>query len=371
MGVLRVLLAASVILAHSQSIFGFSGMGGSAVPAFFIVSGFYMSLILSGKYSGMQRLWLFYSNRALRLYPMYGVLLLLFLFLAQLKFEAWPLSQIIAAAANPIALATNGSPPSLLAAVPNLTFFGSDIIRVFVFDTNTMQFGLWFRNITESASIQGLYQYLVIPPIWSLGVEVVFYSIVPLAAMFRLRSLVLVTVASFGLNCGIYIVLSDTLAWFHLLAPYNLVFFFFGMVAQRLNFCGSGIWRGVLASVPFALWAFWQLLPSNFVLNWAYWMLFSAGIPALFALTRRSAMDTKIGSYSYPMYLCHTLFTWPMMTLGPFAGVAASLLSAALSFVLLSLVDRPIEAWRQRRASFGRPPLGAAGGSAAVPQQAS
>lgn len=370
MGALRVLLAISVIMAHSQSFFGFSGMGGYAVPAFFIVSGFYMSLILSGRYSGKNKLWLFYSNRALRLYPMYGVLLLLFLLLAQLKSETWPLSQIVAAAANPIAVATNGGPPSLLAAVPNLTFFGADIIREFVVDTNTMQFGLWFRNISESAQIQGMYQYLIIPPIWSLGVEVVFYSVVPIAATLRLRVLVAVTVALFGLHLGMYFALHDKLLWFHLLAPYNLVYFFVGMIVQRLNLCGSGLWRGVLASMPFALWASWQLLPNQVLLNWVYWLLFSAGIPALFEMTRKSATDTRIGSYSYPMYLCHTLFTWPMMALGPLAGVAASLLAAALSYVLLSLVDRPIEVWRRRRASRGLSPLVSAAGGTAVSQQA-
>lgn len=51
MGLIRILLAISVIIAHTESILGFNMVGGTlAVQAFFIISGFYMALILSEKY---------------------------------------------------------------------------------------------------------------------------------------------------------------------------------------------------------------------------------------------------------------------------------------------------------------------------------
>jgi len=56
-------------------------MDGDAVEAFFIVSGFYMSLILTQKY-GDKGLWLFYSNRLLRLYPLYLSMLLCYIIVA-------------------------------------------------------------------------------------------------------------------------------------------------------------------------------------------------------------------------------------------------------------------------------------------------
>ncbi len=70
MGILRILLAISVVLAHSSSIFGFSLVGGQiAVQAFYIISGFYMALILNEKYIGANNSYkLFISNRFLRLY---------------------------------------------------------------------------------------------------------------------------------------------------------------------------------------------------------------------------------------------------------------------------------------------------------------
>ena len=50
MGLLRFILAASVVLAHSGDFFGFKFTGGLiAVETFFIISGFYMALILDTK----------------------------------------------------------------------------------------------------------------------------------------------------------------------------------------------------------------------------------------------------------------------------------------------------------------------------------
>lgn len=355
------MLAISVVLSHSHAFFGFFGPGGSAVPAFFIISGFYMSLILSNKYDGRHRIWLFYSNRALRLYPMYLTLLLIFVALAQVQTEVWPMSMISAAAANPLRLATDLSPPSLWAAIPNLTFFGSDLIRVFVVDTKTMTLELWAKGIAEGDLYRGMYQYLVIPPIWSLGVEVVFYLVAPAIVALRLRMLVVLALALLSVNVAMHAALRGELGWFHLLAPYNLVYFVIGVVAQKVSphLNRYVAVRRVLAVVPFLIWAFWQVLPWQSALLWMYFILFAAGVPCLFDVTRKSALDTRIGSYSYPMYLCHTLFTWPMMPLGEFAGIAASVLAAALSFALLEFVDKPIEAWRQRRVT--RPAAVAAG----------
>ena len=79
MGLLRFLLALTVVLGHSSSIFGFELVGGAlAVQAFYIISGFYMTLILNEKYVGINGSYkLFMSNRLLRLFPIYWTVLLL------------------------------------------------------------------------------------------------------------------------------------------------------------------------------------------------------------------------------------------------------------------------------------------------------
>jgi peptidoglycan/LPS O-acetylase OafA/YrhL len=79
MGTIRLLLALSVVIAHAVPLFGLTLVGGKlAVQSFFVISGFYMSLILSEKYpSGVAGTWLFYGNRFLRIYPLYWIALLL------------------------------------------------------------------------------------------------------------------------------------------------------------------------------------------------------------------------------------------------------------------------------------------------------
>jgi peptidoglycan/LPS O-acetylase OafA/YrhL len=130
MGTLRFLLACSVVLAHSQQFFGFYGMGGNAVPAFFVISGFYMQMILLEKYNTGRGVFLFYTNRFLRLYPLYWATLFLWVLAAQIPFSGWPWSHIASGAGNSLGNAVDFSYPALVAVIPNLTFIGADFFAL-------------------------------------------------------------------------------------------------------------------------------------------------------------------------------------------------------------------------------------------------
>jgi len=83
MGLLRLLFAISVLTAHAGPLFGSHLIGGKmAVQSFFMLSGFYMALILSKRYVGKKSSYkLFLTSRFLRIYPTYWVVLVLsFLF---------------------------------------------------------------------------------------------------------------------------------------------------------------------------------------------------------------------------------------------------------------------------------------------------
>ena len=67
MGIIRLLLALAVLLAHVENAPAFLLRfipGSLAVQCFYIISGFYMALVLNGKYSSKRD---FYFNRFLRL----------------------------------------------------------------------------------------------------------------------------------------------------------------------------------------------------------------------------------------------------------------------------------------------------------------
>ena len=75
MGLVRFLLAISVTLAHvpSRSLLGFDMIAAdTSVQAFFLISGFYMALVLTenGHYSSTR---IFYASRYMRLWPIYIV----------------------------------------------------------------------------------------------------------------------------------------------------------------------------------------------------------------------------------------------------------------------------------------------------------
>jgi peptidoglycan/LPS O-acetylase OafA/YrhL len=75
MGVLRTLLALSVVLSHSGPLFGIELVGGQlAVQSFYMISGFYMTMVLTEKYVNANSSYrLFISNRILRLLRCIGL----------------------------------------------------------------------------------------------------------------------------------------------------------------------------------------------------------------------------------------------------------------------------------------------------------
>src|SRR5579884_1438107 len=72
MGILRVYLALCVIAAHATS----NGLprslhsGKEAVQIFYLISGFYMALVLSSRYDAPKA---FYLSRFLRIFPTYWI----------------------------------------------------------------------------------------------------------------------------------------------------------------------------------------------------------------------------------------------------------------------------------------------------------
>jgi peptidoglycan/LPS O-acetylase OafA/YrhL len=79
MGIIRLLLALAVVIAHAGSISGFRMVEGAiAVQAFYIIPGFYMVLMLNEKYVDQAHSYrLFITNRLLRLHPIYWAMLAL------------------------------------------------------------------------------------------------------------------------------------------------------------------------------------------------------------------------------------------------------------------------------------------------------
>jgi peptidoglycan/LPS O-acetylase OafA/YrhL len=102
MGTVRTVLALLVALSHmawadTATQHPLTGGAMMAVNLFFIISGFYMALILRTKYVGDVRA--FYVARALRLYPLYWVVVVVSLILI----HSVPRASFVASVHSPIA----------------------------------------------------------------------------------------------------------------------------------------------------------------------------------------------------------------------------------------------------------------------------
>lgn len=79
MGSLRLMLAFAVAGGHALGAFNFPNIylaGGEAVQIFYMISGFLIALILRGKYADSANgNWIFYSNRAAKIFVPYLTLL--------------------------------------------------------------------------------------------------------------------------------------------------------------------------------------------------------------------------------------------------------------------------------------------------------
>lgn len=321
MGTLRLLLAFAVVIAHSNPILGFTGMGGSAVPAFFIVSGFYMHLVLDQKYRG--RVQQFYFNRALRLFPAYWATIL---FMFAVSLLAIPATSYFARTG--IHNAFGSGEASLAALIPNFFIIGSDALRQFLFDGN---WTLWRMGLTENQTLRGGQNFLLVPQIWSVAVEITFYAAAPLIARLRPAPFVVAVIASVFIGRNYF-----ELHWWNVTPMANAAFFMFGMAAYRFK---DDINHKALAVIPFALFFLWQPIVDLAGRPLEIWALFALGVPALFRVST-SPLDRSLGDLSYPVYLIHPLFS--VGSLADLAAPVAFILSIVVGVFILVFVEKPI-----------------------------
>ena len=375
MGFLRLLLAAAVVAEHSTPIFGISLTGGHlAVRLFFIISGFYMALILSTKYTTahQHRYWLFISNRFCRIYPCYyAVFFLSLIFYAAASFYLHhPADRLVLWQAA----WRHGERWGLFfLGLCQLTIFGMDTVCLFIYnlaqgihlpgaDTAVASVA-WLPTAGADASgVVPAWRFLFVPQSWSISIELMFYLMVPWLISWRTRSLALLGGLSF-LSClvaGHFVnpALSSLLGYFFF--PYHLVLFILGMLAYRHSEDYLAILRRpfkiVLVSAMFATLAVSQFLPQGLKVFLCVALVFLS-LPILFDWTKKSRIQKWVGDLSYPVYICHVFVKWVLLAMMGVSqkGVASPpgwlllAISIAMAAVLLWLVDYPVDKWRQRR----------------------
>lgn len=327
-----------------------------AVQLFFIISGFYMALVLNEKYIGKNNsLKLFFSNRFLKLFPAYWIILILtFLFLGILYLK------------NPYELSNHNffifwnrlHPFSLLFLIFTNVFIL--FLDVFLFLNLDLNSGLFY--ITTNTDYL-LHYTCFLPVAWSISLEIMFYLIAPFIVKSKPKLLIIIAI-SLVLRI---LFMQQGLTY----APFDYRFF----PLELVFFCG-GSWvyylykalkkvsisKNILKSIAIFIFLciiFGNRLGLHFVYNWqnaVFYIVFSLGIPFIFQLTKKSKMDRQIGELSYPFYLSHMLIYAIIPKIAskihfPYLAHPVIIIGITIifSYILYHFFIKKIEFFRQKR----------------------
>jgi peptidoglycan/LPS O-acetylase OafA/YrhL len=361
MGSLRLLLAVCVVLSHTGPIHGFAPLGGvEAVQTFYMISGFYMALILSEKYTGAGAYRLFLANRLLRIYPTYWVVLLI-------SAVVWWIAGSAVKLTNPLSIPHAGFSTGvvLLLVATNLLLLGQDVVMF----SGVTGAGNWRFSRQVSVDRRPLWRYLLVPQAWSLSIELMFYAVAPFMVRWRTRSILITMLLCAALRGILYKKFRLHYdPWTYRFAPTELLLFLAGVLAYRLyrHLDGKKVSRVFCKCVAIAILllclVFTRIPMQVSVRQWGFYCVVCAGLPFMFLATRSSKIDRLIGELSYPLYLSHALFLTFLPALLQHLGfqlnepVAILVTSVIFSMGLDRLVIVPIERVRRRIAARLRPP---------------
>ncbi len=360
-GSLRFLLAFAVAGGHALGLFNFSSPylpGGEAVQIFYMISGFLIALILRGKYADSANgNWIFYSNRAVKIFVPYLTILGATVGLSALFYvftgNAVSLNPFIQEH-SAMSLAT-----WVFALFTNLFIVGQEWAFMLIYRSGELSFSLQALDLPPIAS-----QFTIIVPAWSLSIELAFYAIAPFLLRRHFLAIALVAYASYwfrfeAYHRGYYSAATDCRFF-----PFELSLFLLGSLSYFwYDFLKKkNVFRPALSASLTGLLAALVVLHPRWVdiKPYQFYVLVALLLPALFDFTNRHAWDRWLGELSYPLYLVHwtiLMFGVAVSELPGMSGLGQSrtyayaliAISLVASVAINHLVVNPMNAWRQAR----------------------
>jgi peptidoglycan/LPS O-acetylase OafA/YrhL len=363
MGLLRFLLALAVASGHAGGFFGtdiYPRMPGAhAVQVFYMISGFLIALILSGKYADTSRgNWIFYSNRAVKIYlpylAIFWVTVAVWIAIYLTTGNAGPLSSFLAERS------TMSVGAWAFAIITNLFLFGMEWGAMLIYRGSALFFSIFAIEQPPSAI-----QFTVIVPAWTLALELTFYLIAPFILRRHIVVIAAAALASYTFRFVAYAYGYRSIALEYRFFPFELSLFLYGALSYHLYafLKAQGLLRPALSAAIAVACALAAIYPPKYFVQHQHQMYAIVGLllPALFDFSTRRRWDKWLGDLSYPLYLVH----WPICGLGlavlannPSDGnlnmlwaYGAVVISVALSIAINQLLIHPVDTWRQARAT--------------------
>lgn len=349
MGIIRTLLAISILLLHAGGgKWVFLGPE-QAIELFYIVSGFLISYILVEKKNYSSTL-LFYKNRYLRLFPIYFLVAFATLVMFYLAAHIEGVSLFWNRDAK-VFFSTFQSLPdmwSYLLILSNLFIFGIDLLQ--------------FSDIN-------FYDGLLVPQAWTVALELSFYLLAPYILRRKLWVFLLL-ILSIAIKITITNMDDVSQAWKYGFFPAELCFFLFGSLSHqyllkvylkiaisKLRVISTLATLSFLLLYNFKLTYIFNIAHIELLVHLLIYVVFIAIIPLTFLYQNLFYFDRKIGELSYPIYishvlvislitpLCHNFFGYYNPTRIAFICLGASI---GLAVLLQVFIGDPIELIRNK-----------------------
>jgi peptidoglycan/LPS O-acetylase OafA/YrhL len=361
MGILRFILAIAVVVYHSYKIFGLRMCGGQvAVESFYMISGFYMALIINEKYTGSNSYLKFLWSRFLRIFPTYWIMLFLAVLLSIIGYYFFN---------KPYYLGRYISYYSCLSwyqilwfSIENLIIIGQDV--------------LYFTKLNDLCKLEFVYNplsfkhngfnYLFVPQAWTVSIELMFYIIAPFIVNRHIKwQLILFSGA---ILFRLYMVQMNYLnfdPWTYRFFSFELMFFIAGSITYQF-FCfyrtksvSKNVGNVLLLILILILFFYEEIsLPLN-TKNWMFFFILFLSIPFVFFSFKDYKFDRQIGELSFAIYIshhalvsvlrpyffAHTNYIWSY----GYAIVTGSIL---LALIFNYVIIRPLEVYRRKKVEY-------------------
>jgi peptidoglycan/LPS O-acetylase OafA/YrhL len=353
MGLLRLLFSIFVVLYHCGQFSAFKFMQGpEAVQSFYLISGFYMALILNEKYNKPGSYKLFLSNRFLRLFPAYWIVLaLIILFsvsaLVFSKGNDWGMLHMYK---NNVA---NLNPVSMFYLVcTNIFMVGQDVAMYLGLNSSGILF--FTKNYALTADPK-VYEFLLVPQAWTIGIEIMFYLIAP----FIVRRSVLFIIFLLIIAASLKIILARSGLtndpWSYRFFPAEMLFFLQGVLAYKLLLVfrtfqlPPNLLLAVFAITVVVVLSYMYL--HYYIRMYFYFIGLAISLPLIFLYTKDMKWDRIIGDFSYPIYISHLFFKALLYRMGFAANISLLVVLCSLIFSILlnKYILKRIDNYRQSR----------------------
>ncbi len=360
MGILRTILALAVVVYHSFKIFGLHMCGGQvAVESFYMISGFYMALILNEKYVGVGSYKKFILSRFYRIFPLYWVILLIAFIVSLIGFSAFNHPHYLTRYINNYSCLSGVT--IFYFILENIIVIGQDILYFLRLDELCKP--ILTYNVLSFKHTG--YQYLLVPQAWSISIEFMFYLIAPFLVTKKIKwqiAIVVIGIATKFYFDYYYYLCFDP--WTYRFFPFELAFFMAGSLAYAFyKYIQYKSISPIIAYVLLSLCVLGVFVVDEFKMdedlkNSLFYLFLLGSMPFIFKSLKDCQWDRQIGELSFSLYICHHLlvslwrgyfFENPIYM--PYYGYTVVLCSLIMAFVLQITFVKAIEKYRVKRFS--------------------